>query len=43
MAVEDSNVFLNWGKKQKKITEDGQWILLLGLAIRPGKEDVTLR
>lgn len=24
IEVEDSNVFLNWGKKQKKVNDDGQ-------------------
>lgn len=42
IAVENSNIFKTWGKKQKKIIDDGQKIMLLGLAIRPGREDVIL-
>lgn len=38
IAVENSNIFKTWGKKQKKIIDDGQKIMLLGLAIRPGRD-----
>lgn len=42
-SEEGSNIFFNWVKKQNKVTGDSPWILLLGLAIRPDKEDVTFR